>query len=312
MSVFTEKKTIMQTASVSVRPSAIGPSSTINTTSQISIMSKTNIAQTLVTGDNNSLAKTAPQAIAAGPNNQKSVIEYSLRVPKANVKPISMMRFNGALNVDITKWANVKMQRDDGGVKSQKSNVVEDEQPKFGAGSEYGREAREEARRRKYTPQKKKINVEDQPWVLKANDKEKVSRKFRGVRDGGLTQHASYFIFTQAADGVFEVFPVQSWFNFTNVQKYKCLSAEEAEEEFGRRNKIMNYFSLMVSKRMQSDEAGEADGEKASGKSGSRNKSSSTLKVSEMDDWDDSDDREDDSEPEGEGNEKKKKKKWAG
>lgn len=41
-------------------------------------------------------------------------------------------------------------------------------------------------------------------------------------------------MFTQAADGTFEAYPVEEWYNFTPIQRYKALSAEEAEEEFGR------------------------------------------------------------------------------
>ena len=39
--------------------------------------------------------------------------------------------------------------------------------PKFGAGSEFGREQKEEARRKKYGIQIKKYNPDDQPWILK-------------------------------------------------------------------------------------------------------------------------------------------------
>lgn len=42
---------------------------------------------------------------------------------------------------------------------------------RFGAGSEFGREAREEAKRKKYGGSKKKYNVEEQPWIMKSSDK---------------------------------------------------------------------------------------------------------------------------------------------
>ena len=94
--------------------------------------------------------------------------------------------------------------------------------------------------------------------------------RFRGVREGTISSNASYFVFTQATDGQFEVFPVSNWYNFTPVLSYKALSAEEAEEEFGRRNKILNYFSVMVRKRMKGDEAegGEKEEETGSRKKG--------------------------------------------
>ena len=83
-----------------------------------------------------------------------------------------------------------------------------------------------------------------------------------GVREGGVTENASYYIFTQAADGAFEAFPVQEWYKFQTVQRYKALSYEEAEEEFISRNKTFNLFNVMVRKRMKNtgeDDGGEDD-----------------------------------------------------
>ena len=42
-----------------------------------------------------------------------------------------------------------------------------DAMPKFGAGSEFGREEREEARRKKYGIYRRKYAIEDQPWLMK-------------------------------------------------------------------------------------------------------------------------------------------------
>ena len=42
-----------------------------------------------------------------------------------------------------------------------------DQLPKFGAGSEYGREQKEEARRKRYGIVMKKYDPEKQPWLLK-------------------------------------------------------------------------------------------------------------------------------------------------
>ena len=49
--------------------------------------------------------------------------------------------------------------------------------PKFGAGSEFGREQKEEARKKKYGIMVKKYNPEDQPWILKLGQDKKSSRK---------------------------------------------------------------------------------------------------------------------------------------
>ena len=39
--------------------------------------------------------------------------------------------------------------------------------PKFGAGSEFGREQREEARKKKFGVRIRKYNSDDQPWLLR-------------------------------------------------------------------------------------------------------------------------------------------------
>jgi len=44
--------------------------------------------------------------------------------------------------------------------------------PKFGAGSEYGREQRDEARKKKFGMQRKKYSSDDQPWLLSLNEGE--------------------------------------------------------------------------------------------------------------------------------------------
>lgn len=60
------------------------------------------------------------------------------------------------------------------------------------------------------------------------------SIRFKGVKKGGVTENASYYIFTQCPDGAFEAFPVHGWYNFTQQAKHRTLTAEEAEEEWGR------------------------------------------------------------------------------
>ncbi len=54
-----------------------------------------------------------------------------------------------------------------------------DTMPKFGAGSEYGRDLKEEARRKKYGINRKKYNPEDQPWLLRMGDGKQI-RRFGG------------------------------------------------------------------------------------------------------------------------------------
>ncbi|KZC13126.1 General transcription factor IIF subunit 1, partial [Dufourea novaeangliae] len=215
-----------------------------------------------------------------------SIQEYSIRVPKNNKKKHNVMRFNATLNVDFSKWTQVKMERENN-MKEYKG--VEEEMPKFGAGSEFGRDAREEARRKKFGITSRKYKPEDQPWILKSGGK--TGKKFKGIREGGVSENAAYYVFTHAADGAIEAFPLHEWYNFQPIQRYKALSAEEAEQEFSRRNKVMNYFSLMLRKRLRNDEEGADDEEMMEGGKGKRpGKKEKDLKISEMDEWMDSDD----------------------
>lgn len=52
-------------------------------------------------------------------------------------------------------------------LKEFKSAYDIDVHPKFGAGSEYGREQKDEARRKKYGIMSRKYNPDAQPWILK-------------------------------------------------------------------------------------------------------------------------------------------------
>ena len=56
--------------------------------------------------------------------------------------------------------------------------------------------------------------------------------RFRGTREGGVKENASYYIFTQSADGAFEAYPIEDWYNFVPIARFKHLTADEAEEEF--------------------------------------------------------------------------------
>ncbi|XP_029170883.1 general transcription factor IIF subunit 1 [Nylanderia fulva] len=224
----------------------------------------------------------------AKPTVVPSVQEFSIRVPKNSKKKHNVMRFNATLNVDFSKWTQVKMERENN-MKEYKS--IEEEMPKFGAGSEFGRDAREEARRKKYGITSRKYKPEDQPWILKSGGK--TGKKFKGIREGGVSENAAYYVFTHAADGAIEAFPLHEWYNFQPIQRYKALSAEEAEQEFSRRNKVMNYFSLMLRKRLRNDEDGGDDEELVEGGKVKRpSKKEKELKISELDEWMESDDDE--------------------
>ncbi|XP_030401660.1 general transcription factor IIF subunit 1 isoform X1 [Gopherus evgoodei] len=205
-----------------------------------------------------------------GTSNQ-SVTEYVVRVPKNTPKKYNIMAFNAADKVNFTTWHQAKMERD----LSNKKIYQEEEMPESGAGSEFNRKLREEARRKKYGIVLREFKPEDQPWILKVNGK--AGRKFKGVKKGGVTENASYYIFTQCPDGAFEAFPVSNWYNFTPVAKHRTLTAEEAEEEWERRNKVLNHFTIMQQRRRKDQDDEEEEKEKTK-------KRSSELKIHDLED----------------------------
>ncbi|GCB86493.1 hypothetical protein scyTo_0027150, partial [Scyliorhinus torazame] len=60
-----------------------------------------------------------------------------------------------------------KMERD----LSNKKIYQEEEQPIFGAGSEFGKKLREESRKKKFGIVTREFKPEDQPWLLRVNGK---------------------------------------------------------------------------------------------------------------------------------------------
>ncbi|KAM4749543.1 general transcription factor IIF subunit 1 [Rhinophrynus dorsalis] len=211
----------------------------------------------------------------------QSVTEYVVRVPRNPSKRYNLMGFNAADKVDFSTWNQARMERD----LSAKKMYQDEELPDSGAGSEFHRKQREEARRKKYGIILREFKIEDQPWVLKVNGK--AGRKYKGVKKGGVTENASYFIFTQCPDGAFEAFPVSNWYNFTPLAKHRTLTAEEAEQEWERRNKVLNHFTIMQQRRLK-DQGGEDEEEEGGGKQDkggkSKKKKKSDLKIHDLED----------------------------
>jgi Transcription initiation factor IIF, alpha subunit (TFIIF-alpha) len=63
-------------------------------------------------------------------------------------------------------FLQAKIERENN-LKEFKSAYDIDAMPKFGAGSEYGRDQREEARKKKFGVRIRKYNSDDQPWLLR-------------------------------------------------------------------------------------------------------------------------------------------------
>jgi len=85
--------------------------------------------------------------------------------------------------------------------------------------------------------------------------------RFTGRKEGGVNTSSAYYMMRQCADGAFEAIPITSWYNFSPGIQYNTFNAEEAEEQYLLKHKTLNYFSLMLSKKMQSHQEGEGEGE---------------------------------------------------
>ena len=103
-----------------------------------------------------------------------------------------------------------------------KSNVPQDDDPKLGAGSNFGKDMKEEMRLKKLGIVRKKYDPNAQSWLMRLNGE--VGRKYRG----GVAANTTFYLFSHGKDGAFEAFPISDWYNFT--QRYKTLDAGEAEE----------------------------------------------------------------------------------
>lgn len=128
---------------------------------------------------------------------------------------------------------------------------------------------------------------------MKVGSGSKTGKKFRGIREGGVSENAAHFVFTQTKDGSIEAVPLNEWYNFQPIQRYKALTAEEAEEEFGRRKKCVNMWTMKMRMKLKNkdDDETELDPEDTKAAKGTKIGDKKKLQISDMDDeWMDSDD----------------------
>lgn len=232
--------------------------------------------------------------------------EFVVNVPKDSQATHSILKFPAQKKSFFSSSSKVKMQRENNLKQFKQAHDV-DMAPKYGAGSEYGRDEKEEARKKKYGIMVKRYKPDDQPWLLKMGEG-KEQKLYKGTREGGVSENTSYFVFFQRSPGSFEAVRVKDWYTFAPQARYKHLSIEEAEEEFNRRDKTINFFNIMLNKRLRGDEGSEElTAEEKAVKSSKARKS---LLLTDMDDWVDfSDDEGKESDGDDDEKDKKDKKK---
>ncbi|OZC07518.1 hypothetical protein X798_05448 [Onchocerca flexuosa] len=185
---------------------------------------------------------------------------YTVRIPKRNeCRRYSILKFNGALKVDPSKWAaadySIRMAREDNKEQSATNEICQE----YGEGSEYGKALREEARRKKYGRQLQTYQHDNQPWMLSITDSSSKERKFRSIREGGAGEHADYWVFLKSGEE-FHAYKVDEWYQFMPLSTHRTLDIDQAEERFRERNRVMNQFALKAQIQQQlkaMDEDGE-------------------------------------------------------
>eukprot|EP00794_Sanderia_malayensis_P007965 gene7965-8823_t len=153
-----------------------------------------------------------------------SIIEYKLRVPRKN---------------------------------PQEAEEERSASPSSGAGSQFGKDKKDETKRKRRGFAQKEINSEDMLYSLQLCGKK--DKKFDGKKEGTILDNSSYYIMTQCPDGVFEAMPIQAWYNFKSSIDYQVLSSDDVEREFSKRDKTINYHNMMVQKRLQAMDDKEDD-----------------------------------------------------
>lgn len=140
-------------------------------------------------------------------------------------RKLSVLRYNAYDRVDLAGDVKTENEGDAGATSSSGQevflqrennlrhyratrNVVEG--PTRGAGSEFGQEAKEEARLRRLGIVRQGYRVDDQPWLLTVG-KGRTAKRYKGVREGTVSANVRHFIFCAAKDGKFDAYPVDEW-----------------------------------------------------------------------------------------------------
>uniref|UniRef100_A0A7N4V300 Transcription initiation factor IIF subunit alpha n=1 Tax=Sarcophilus harrisii TaxID=9305 RepID=A0A7N4V300_SARHA len=182
--------------------------------------------------------------------SSQTVTEYVVRVPRNNLKRYNIMAFNAADKVNFSTWHQAKMERD----LSNKKIYQEEEMPESGAGSEFNRKLRDEARRKKWHP----------------SDRDKASPGPQSQwKTGGGERNTSTFTFLGP-----QAFPVHNW----DCPSWRpCMM----HSLVCRRNKVLNHFSIMQQRRLKDQDHNEDEDEHKEKKN---RKKPSELRIHDLED----------------------------
>ncbi|CAL8079771.1 unnamed protein product [Calicophoron daubneyi] len=197
---------------------------------------------------------------------QRNIIrEMQVRVPNRRDKRFSVLRFHTSDRPDLSSGLEVFMQRENN-LKQYRTLYNLGEMPDRGAGSEFGREAKEEARLKKFGVIREGYKPDDQPWVMTVGKGRTGRRRYKGMREGSVSENVEYFVFCQCKDGNFDAYPIHAWYKMNPEISYRFLREDEAEAAYSRLNSTKNYFNVMIKRRLTDETEEEASVDREIGK----------------------------------------------
>uniref|UniRef100_A0A158P8X9 Transcription initiation factor IIF subunit alpha n=1 Tax=Angiostrongylus cantonensis TaxID=6313 RepID=A0A158P8X9_ANGCA len=149
---------------------------------------------------------------------------FSVR-KRSEHKRFSVLKFNGMDRVDTSRWSvdsMVQMEREDNRSVALSTQSVQE----YGEGTEYGKAARDEARRKKYGRQAKSYKLDNQPWNLSFLEPDGRLRKMKSIREGGAGEHADYWVFLKSGEE-FLAYKVDDWHKFLPAITHKTLDIDQ-------------------------------------------------------------------------------------
>ena len=90
-----------------------------------------------------------------------------------------------------------------------------------------------------------------QSWMVEDVD---TGVQYEGTRQSRPIGDSAYYALFPTDDGGYQAMRVGDKYRFKRVPRYKQLSIEEAEAEFNKREKVLNHFQIMATKRFRDSE----------------------------------------------------------
>ena len=90
-----------------------------------------------------------------------------------------------------------------------------------------------------------------QPWIVEDPE---AGLQFQGNRQSRPIGDSTYYALFPTSDGGYRAVRVGDTYRFKRIPRYRQLSIEEAEVEFIKREKVLNHFQIMATKRFRDSE----------------------------------------------------------